>query len=124
MAAGILYSLLLDRCDNTGDRHHDRGLEIAAQETRVDTADEFFQHDLGDLEIGNDPFAQRPDCFDNIGRAAQHEAGALADRKDSACSRVNRHYGRFAENNTPPLYINKNGCRPQVNANIQSKTHV
>ena len=45
-------------------------------------ADEMLDHLLGDLEVGDDPGAQRADGLDVAGRLAHHQLGVVADGAD------------------------------------------
>ena len=59
-----------DLGDARGDADHDAGLvELGVQHG---SADEFFQHVCGDIEIGDDAVLQRTDRGDGTGGTADH----------------------------------------------------
>ena len=57
-----------------------RGLTSVRRD--VGPRDEVAQHRLGDLEVGDDAVAQRANCADVPGRAAEHLFGLAADGED------------------------------------------
>jgi hypothetical protein len=76
----LLDRPLLDRGGAVGHADHDLGL--GEHGVRLHLPDEILDHFLGDVEIGDDAVAHRPDRLDRARRAAKHQLGVLADRLD------------------------------------------
>jgi hypothetical protein len=59
------------------------------------------EHDLGNVEIGDNPVPERADGFDVAGRSAEHFFRFRTYRQDlfcSPCVAVNGHDGRLTQN--------------------------
>jgi hypothetical protein len=72
----------------------------------VRLVDEVAEHRLGDLEVGDDAIAQRPDGTTVPGRAAEHLLRLLADGEHLlAAARValDGDHGRLAAHDARPL---------------------
>src|SRR5690606_12206523 len=77
---GFLDGFTLDRRGAGGNADDDQRPREAA--AAVHLVNEVADHLLGDLEIGDDPVAERPDRFDIPGRAAEHHFRFIAHRKN------------------------------------------
>ena len=65
----------------------------------VHLLDEMLDHLLGDVDVGDDAVAQRPDRLDLVGGLAHHQLGVVADRLDAldAVDRLDRDHRRLVE---------------------------
>ena len=68
-----------------------------------------LDHFLRDLEIGDDPVAQRPDRLDIARRSAEHQLGLLADRQDllAAFDAGDRDDRGLVQDDAAALYIDE-----------------
>ena len=69
--------------------------------------DEVVEHPLGHFEIGNHAVFHRPDGDDIPRRAAQHFLGFPTHCFDFAVGLVDRHNGRFVDDDAFSLSENK-----------------
>ena len=81
--------------DAGGHTDHDAG--PGGEAPVVDLVDEVAQHLLGDVEVGDDPVAQRPDRLDVRRRASDHPLGFHADLERSVVAGVDGDHRRLVE---------------------------
>ena len=88
-------------------RHADDDHRAGEAAPVVDLADEVLDHLLGDLEIGDDAFAQGTDGLDVARRAAEHLLGFVADGENLflALDLERGDHGRLVENDPPALDV-------------------
>ena len=83
-------------------------------------ADEVFDHLFGRVEVGDNAFPHRADCFDAARGAAQHQLGVLADGEHlfHAILDVIGDHGGFRQNNAPALDIDQRVGGAEVDRHI------
>lgn len=84
-------------------------------------AEEILEHQLGNIEIGNEPVPDRPDGHQPVGRAAEEEARLIADGPDGAAVlAVEYDKGRLGNDDAAPPHIEADVFGSEVNADIRS----
>ena len=85
----------------------------------MNAANEIFQHDLGNIKLGDDAIAQRTNDSDIARRTSHHGLGLQANGQWLAQSLINCHPGGFINNNALTAHIYQCIRGPQINCNIQ-----
>ena len=100
--------------------HADDDFREARQFRRVDLGDEIFDHLLGDVDIGDDAIAQRPDAFDVARRLAHHHLGFVANGlyRARAANGLDGDDRRLVQHDTAAADIDQRVGRPQIDCHI------
>ena len=112
---GFLDGSLLDAGDarRNGDDHP--GLGPLAL---MHLLDEVAEHLLADLEVGDDAVLERSDRLD-VGRCtADHPLGLEADSQGPAVVGVDRHHGRFVEDDALTTHIDEGVGGTEVDGHV------
>jgi hypothetical protein len=82
--------------------------------------DEMLDHLLGDVDVGDDSAAQRPDGLDVRGRLPKHQLGVAADRLHpaDAVGRLERDDRRLVEHDSLPADVDDGIHRPEVDRHV------
>ena len=95
------------------------------QPGRSRLAEEIPQHRLAQLEIGDDPVAQRTDDGDRVGRAAFHLLGQVAHRaaagEDLAGAVLHRDDRRLVEHQPFADQADQRVGRPQIDGQVATE---
>jgi hypothetical protein len=87
----------------------------------VHLADEVPQHDLGDLEVGDDAVLHGPDGDDVARRAAEHALGLHADCKHTTVVLVDGHDGGLIEHDAAPTHVHKGVRGSEIDRHVATE---
>ncbi|MPM11724.1 hypothetical protein SDC9_58074 [bioreactor metagenome] len=104
--------------DAGGYADHDPGLKKAES---AHLADELLKHPLGHIVVGDDTLPQGTDGHDVARRAAQHHLCVGPNLEEPAGIFIDRHNGRFTQNDPFAFHVNQNGSCAKVDPNILHK---
>ena len=112
---------LLDLSDAGGHADNDPGLEEGHAGHLVN---EFLQHFLGHVVVGDDALPQGTDGDDVAGGTAQHGLGLGAHLQQLAGVLVQRHHGGLVQHDALALHIYQNGSGTQIDTDIFCHGHI
>ncbi len=127
--AGALCALLNGALLDLGDAERDADDDARLHEraSAMGARDEVPQHGLGDLEVGDDPVAQRSDGADVSGRTPQHLLGLATYGEDlvaAPCVLLDGDDRRLARHDPLALDVNERVCRAEIDREIVRKQAV
>jgi hypothetical protein len=100
-------------------RHADDDPRAHPHVSVVRLLDEVREHLLGDVEVGDDAFAQRLDGDDVARRAAEHFLRAGANGFDLAGDLVDRHHRGLVDHDAAALGVDTRIGRAQIDGQIR-----
>ena len=118
---GVVYRALLHLGHAAGDADDHAWPRYPQDHAAVHLVDEVVQHLLGDIEVRDDPVAQRPDGDDVARRPAHHLLGLRADGQHPLGSAVNGDHRRLVDHDAAVAHVNQGVGSPQVDADVERK---
>ena len=118
--AGVNNGTFLDLRDAGGNADDQTGLEEMGGSHLVD---EFPQHPLGHVIVGNDAFPQGADGDDVAGGTTQHILCLGTNFEQLTRILINGDHGRFPQDDALALHINQNRSSTQIDTNISCNAH-
>ena len=115
---GLEDGALLDRGDAGGHAHDDAGARAPRVVALAGLLDEVAEHDLGDVEVGDDAVLERALGNDRARRAADHALGVGSDGQDAALALVDGDDGGLVDDDALAAHGDERVGGTEVNCQV------